>query len=116
MRWVKSMLSVAAVLWPAVALAAAGLAPLPQPDPKTRNMTPAQVQQRTYESCLVVQARIQQTPREEVMAGCRCYASGTVKAMSRADLQSFRETSVFNDATRAVALEQIDRCKLRRPV
>jgi hypothetical protein len=95
---------------------AAGVAPLPEPDPATRNMTPAQITQRTLDACLVVQARIQNTTRDAVRSGCTCYARGTVRALTRAEIQAFRETSVFNDTARAKALEQIDRCKLVRPI
>jgi hypothetical protein len=36
--------------------------------------------------------------------------------MTNAEVQAFRDTSVFNDATRERALAQIDRCKLVRPI
>lgn len=100
----------------AAAFAAAGLAPLPQPDPKTKNMSRNQIQLRALDACLISQSRLQQTTRAAVNSACNCYAIGTVKAMTNPEIQAFRDTSVFNDATREKALAQIDRCKLVRPV
>lgn len=107
---------IALALSPGGAFAAAGPAPLPQPDPKTKNMSRYQIQLRAFDACLISQSRLQQTTREAVHSACSCYATGTVKAMNAADIQAFRDTSVFNDATRAKAIEQIDRCKLVRPI
>jgi hypothetical protein len=101
---------------PAAAFAAAGTAPLPQPDPRTKNMSRYQIQLRAFDACLISQSRLQQTTREAVHTPCSCYATGTVKAMTNVEVQAFRDTSVFNDATREKALQQIDRCKLVRPV
>ncbi len=101
---------------PLAALAAAGTAPLPEPDPRTRTMTPYQIQLRTFDACLVTQSRLQQTTREAVHAACSCYAKGTVNALTRAELDAFRATSVFNDSAREKALAQIDRCGLKRPI
>jgi predicted metal-binding protein len=112
----RFLASLALVIAPVAALAAAGPAPLPEPDPKTRNMTPYMIQLRTFDACLIIQSRLQNTTREAVHSACSCYASGTIKAMTRAELQAFRETSVFNETARAKALQQIDRCKLQRPV
>lgn len=100
---------------PTIAFAAGGLAPMPEPDPKTKNMSRPQVQQRAFDACLISQSRLQQTTREAVRSACNCYASGTVRGMTAAELQAFRDTSVFNDSTREKALAQIDRCRLVRP-
>lgn len=104
------------VLAPIAAFAAAGPAPLPEPDPKTKNMSRYQIQLRAFDACLISQSRLQQTTREAVHSACSCYAVGTVKAMTNAEIQAFRDTSVFNDTTREKALQEIDRCKLVRPV
>jgi hypothetical protein len=109
-------LSLVVGLWPAVAGAAGGLAPMPAPDPATKTMNRGQIQARVLDACQITQARLQQTSRDQVREACQCYARGTVAGMSRADLQAFRDTSVFNDATRARALAEIDRCKLVRPI
>lgn len=115
MRLSKLMLVGLLALCPAAVFAAAGPAPLPQPDPKTKNMSRYQIQLRAFDACLISQSRLQQTTREAVHSACSCYASGTVKAMTNAEVQAFRDTSVFNDATREKAFAQIDRCKLVRP-
>jgi hypothetical protein len=101
---------------PLAAFAAAGPAPLPEPDPKTKTMSRAQIQTRVLDACLISQSRLQQTTRDAVGSACRCYATGTVRAMSATDIQAFRDTSVFNESTREKALEQIDGCKLVRPM
>jgi hypothetical protein len=116
MRMMSFVLVAALACAPTLAFSAAGPAPLPEPDPRTRNMTPYQIQLRTFDACLVTQSRLQQTTREAVHSACSCYATGTVRAMTRAELDAFRATSVFNDSAREKALAQIDRCKLRRPV
>jgi hypothetical protein len=116
MRLMTFALAGALALAPMAAFAAAGLAPLPQPDPKTKNMSRYQIQLRAFNACLISQSRLQQTTREAVHSACSCYATATVKAMTNAEVQAFRDTSVFNDATRERALAQIDRCKLVRPV
>jgi hypothetical protein len=79
-------------------------------------MTPYQIQLRTFDACLITQSRLQQTTREAVHSACSCYARGTVSSLTRAELDAFRATSVFNETAREKALAQIDRCKLRRPV
>ena len=102
-------------LSPFAVLAAAGTAPLPEPDPKTKNMSRYQIQLRAFDACLISQSRLQQTTREAVHSPCSCYATGTVKAMTNTEVQAFRDTSVFNESTREKAFAQIDKCKLVRP-
>jgi hypothetical protein len=116
MRTAVFALAGALALAPLAAFAAAGPAPLPEPDPRTRNMSPYQIQLRTFDACLLTQSRLQNTTREAVHSACSCYARGTVTSMTRAEIQSFRETSVFNDSARVKALAQIDRCRLVRPI
>jgi predicted metal-binding protein len=116
MRLTKLIFAGLLAMSPVLAHAAAGVAPLPQPDPKTKNMSRYQIQLRAFDACLISQSRLQQTTREAVHTPCSCYATSTVKAMTNAEVQAFRDTSVFNDATREKALQQIDRCKLVRPV
>jgi hypothetical protein len=116
MRFPSFLLAGLIAFAPVVAFGAAGPAPLPEPDPKTKNMSRAQIQARVVDACLISQSRLQQTTRDAVSSACRCYGTGTVRAMSAADIQAFRDTSVFNESTREKALEQIDRCKLVRPI
>lgn len=98
------------------ALAGATTAPLPPPDPTAANLTPAQIQERALQGCLATQSRLQGLTPEEVRQPCQCYARGTIRAMAKDDFAFFRATGYFNDATRAKALQQIDRCKLQRPI
>lgn len=116
MRFPTLLLAGLLAIAPLAAFAAAGPGPLPEPDPKTRNMSRAQIQARVLDACLISQSRLQQTTRDAVASACRCYAAGTVRAMTATDIQAFRDTSVFNDSARDKALEQIDRCKLVRPI
>jgi hypothetical protein len=96
---------------------AAGSAPLPPPDPTAKNLTPAQIQQRALNACVRTQgALLTGIGPAEIRTRCGCYARGTVRAMSRGEVQAFRDTGYFNDQTRDKALAQIDRCGLRRPV
>jgi hypothetical protein len=97
------------------AFAGATTAPLPPPDPTAANLTPAQIQERALQGCLATQSRLQGLTPEEVRQPCQCYARGTIRTMNKDDLAFFRATGYFSDATRARALEQIDRCKLQRP-
>jgi hypothetical protein len=97
------------------AFAAAGGAPLPPPDPTARNLTPYMIQLRAFDACLHNQSRLQNTTREAVHTPCSCYAKGTVNAMTKAEIQAFRDTGYFNDSAREKGLGFIDRCKLKRP-
>jgi hypothetical protein len=97
------------------ALGAAAPAPLPPPDPTAKNMSPYRIQLRAFDACLVVQSRLQGKTREAVHTPCSCYAKGTVNAMSKAEIQAFRDTGYFNDSAREKALGFVDKCKLTRP-
>lgn len=98
------------------ALPASGPAALPAPDPTAKNLTPYMIQLRAFDACLVTQSRLLNTTREAVHTPCSCYAKGTVNAMSRDELQAFRDTGYFNDSARAKGLGFIDSCKLKRPI
>ncbi len=115
MRLSAILLVSALALSPYAALGAAGTAPLPEPDPKTKKMSRQQIQLRAFDACLISQSRLQQTTRDAVNSACNCYASGTVKAMTNLEVQAFRDTSVFDESTREKAFAQIDKCKLVRP-
>jgi hypothetical protein len=109
----------AAFAWVAMtglALAAAGPAPLPPPDPTAKNLSRGQIQQRALTACLRTQATLQGVGEALVRQGCTCYARGTVRAMTRAEVQAFRDTGYFNDSARGKALGFVDSCNLKRPV
>ncbi|KPF67122.1 hypothetical protein IP69_14025 [Bosea sp. AAP35] len=98
------------------AQAASGPSALPPPDPTAKNLTPYMIQLRAFDACLVTQSRLMGTTREAVHTPCSCYAKGTVSAMTRDEIQAFRDTGYFNDSARAKGLGFVDRCKLRRPI
>jgi hypothetical protein len=96
---------------------AAGSAPLPPPDPTAKNLSPSQIQQRALNACIRTQGTLLAgVGPAEIRNKCACYARGTVRAMSKAEIQAFRDTGYFSDVTRDKALAQLDRCGLRRPV
>lgn len=95
--------------------AAAGPAPLPPPDPTAKNLSPYRIQLRAFDACQHSQARLMNTTREAVHTPCSCYAKGTVNAMTKAEIEDFRNTGYFSDSARDKALGFIDKCGLRRP-
>jgi len=98
------------------ALASGTTAPLPPPDPTAANLSPAQIRDRAYNACLITQAKLMAAPRETLREPCRCYARRTIAAMTKDEINAFRQTGYFNDSARAKALEALDACKLRRPI
>jgi hypothetical protein len=99
-----------------VVLAASSSAPLPPPDPTAKNLTPYMIQLRAFDACLHTQSQLLQTTREAVHTPCSCYAKGTVNAMSKDEIQAFRDTGYFNDTAREKGLQFLDTCKLKRPL
>lgn len=97
------------------ALAAGSTSALPPPDPTAKNLTPYMIQLRAFDACLITQSRLMNTTREAVHSPCSCYAKGTVNAMTKDEIQAFRDTGYFNDSAREKGYEFIDRCKLKRP-
>lgn len=116
-RWVRTAVWAAglALAGMTAAHAASGPAALPPPDPTAKNLTNYQIQLRAFDACLVTQSRLMNTTREAVHTPCSCYAKGTVNAMSREELQAFRDTGYFNDSARDKGLRFIEQCKLQRP-
>jgi len=96
--------------------AASGGSALPPPDPTAKNLTPYMIQLRAFDACLVTQSRLMGTTREAVHSPCSCYAKGTINAMTKDEIQAFRDTGYFNDSARAKGLAFIDRCRLQRPI
>ena len=97
------------------ALAAGSTSALPPPDPTAKNLTPYMIQLRAFDACLITQSRLMNTTREAVHTPCSCYAKGTVNAMTKDEIQAFRDTGYFNDSAREKGYDFIDRCKLKRP-
>lgn len=103
------------VLLCASAQAASSSTALPPPDPTAKNLTPYMIQLRAFDACLITQSQLMNTTREAVHTPCSCYAKGTVAAMTKDELQAFRETGYFNDSAREKGLSFIDKCQLKRP-
>ena len=97
------------------AYAASSSTTLPPPDPTAKNLTPYMIQLRAFDACLVTQSQLLGTTREAVHTPCSCYAKGTVAAMTKDEIQAFRDTGYFNDSARQKGLQFIDQCKLKRP-
>ncbi|MFA6968431.1 hypothetical protein [Bosea sp. (in: a-proteobacteria)] len=98
------------------AYAASGTSALPPPDPTAKNLTPYMIQLRAFDACLHTQSQLLKTTREAVHTPCSCYAKGTVTAMTKDEIQAFRDTGYFNDSAREKGLGFIDQCKLKRPL
>lgn len=103
------------LLLSAAAYAASSTTPIPQTDPTAKNLTPYMIKLRAFDACLVTQSGLMGTMREAVHTPCSCYANGTIEAMSKDEIQSFRDTGYFNDSAREKALGFLDKCKLKRP-
>ena len=96
--------------------AASSQTTLPAPDPTAKNLTPYMIKLRAFDACLVTQSQLMGTTREAVHTPCSCYAKGTVAAMTKDEIQAFRDTGYFNDTARQKGLQFIDQCKLKRPL
>ena len=98
------------------ALASASNTPINyQPDPALKTETPSQLQARIRQACGITQAKIQDVSETSLSRKCDCYAGRTLRAMSPEEVQSYRDTGIFNEAARAKALSSLDSCKLQRP-
>ena len=97
------------------AYAASSSTALPPPDPTAKNLSPYRIQLRAFDACLITQSRLMNTTQEAVHSPCSCYAKGTVNAMTKDEIQAFRDTGYFNDSAREKGLGFIDQCKLKRP-
>ncbi|HEX8167498.1 MAG TPA: hypothetical protein VF601_17160 [Beijerinckiaceae bacterium] len=98
------------------ALAAGSSAPFDyKPDPALRTESRTKLQDRVRRACNVTQAKLQGASEAAVSRACGCYASRTLAALDRGELEAYRSTGYFNDSARAKALAAIDACGLRRP-
>ena len=100
----------------AAAFAAASNMPTQyQPDPALKTASMADLRARVSQACSITQAKMQGVTEVSLSRKCECYAGRTMRAMSADEVQSYRDTGVFNDTARAKALAAIDSCKLQRP-
>jgi hypothetical protein len=85
------------------------------PDPQLRNASKTKLSERVRMTCNATQARLQKISLAKLERGCGCYAARTMRALTPAEIQAFRDTSVFNASARVKALAAIDACGLKRP-
>lgn len=99
------------------AFAAASNAPTTPPtvDPQMKNATPYMLSLKVFDQCLMVQSRLMSTTQEAVHSPCSCYAKATIASMSKDELDFLRNNGYFGDSVRPRALDNIDKCKLKRP-
>lgn len=118
MPFTRSILA-ALVLAASASVALAGASSVPtnyQPDPALQRASRAELESRIRKSCTITQARVQNVSEGSVSSPCGCYASRTLRSMSPAEVQAYRDTGVFNEGARDKALAAIDSCKLQRPI
>lgn len=99
------------------AFAAASTAPTtpPEVDPSFRNATPYVLSLKAFDQCLLVQSRLMSTTQEAVHSPCSCYAKATIAGMNKDELDFMRNNGYFPDSVRPRALDNLDKCKLKRP-
>jgi hypothetical protein len=109
----------------AVALVASGTAALAgasntptnyQPDPALKTASQSELEARVRKACTITQARLRSASESSFSRPCGCYATRTLRSLSQAELQVYRDTGVFNEGARAKALVAIDECRLERPI
>ncbi len=84
-------------------------------DPRLKTASPEALQERVRSTCQSTQSKIQNVSLEKVARGCGCYAKTTMKSLSPAELDEFRDTGVFGESGRNKALQALDTCRLKRP-
>ncbi|MGO4525051.1 hypothetical protein AB4097_09330 [Microvirga sp. 2MCAF35] len=87
-----------------------------EPDPALKTESVSQLRVRVSQSCAITQARLQSSVSESSLnRSCDCYAGRTMRSLSADELQTYRDTGVFNETARGKALAALDACKLPRP-
>ena len=113
-----STLAAALTLALSASSALAGAASTPtnyQPDPALQKASRVELEARIRKACTVTQAKAQNTSESAVSSPCGCYANRTLASLDAGELQSYRDTGVFNDSARGKALAAVDACRLQRP-
>ncbi|WP_112664342.1 hypothetical protein [Microvirga flavescens] len=99
-----------------VALASASNTPtMYQVDPALKTESMSELTARVRRACAVTQAKIQSADEASFGRKCDCYAGRTMRSLSTEEVQTYRDTGVFDDGARTKALSAIDACKLQRP-
>ncbi|WP_342362436.1 hypothetical protein [Terrarubrum flagellatum] len=116
---IASRFALAALFLSAATAAFAGAAPPPagdaRVDPQMKNATPYLLSLKVFDQCLFVQSRLMSTTQEAVHSPCSCYAKATIAGMNKDELDFLRNNGYFPDAVRPRALENLDKCQLKRP-
>jgi len=80
------------------------------PDPALRTASRGELETRIRRACVIVQARQQGVGEAQLARPCGCYALRTLRSFTPAELQSYRDTGVFNDTARAKAQQALEAC------
>jgi hypothetical protein len=100
-----------------VNLALAGASSVPtnyQPDPALQRATRGELEARVRKACAVIQARELGVSESSLSRPCGCYASRTLTSFTPGELQSYRDTGVFNQSAQAKAYAALSACGVRR--
>lgn len=86
------------------------------PDPALKKASIQQLQSKVANACIVIQNRKNNRDiNKELRGKCGCYAKTTLKSLSAEELQSYRDTGIFNRSARRKALNALESCGLERP-
>jgi hypothetical protein len=115
---VRALLVAAAVSLSATAAhaAASNMPTQYQPDPALKTESIGQLRARVSQACAITQAKLQSEASEASLnRACDCYAGRTMRSLNADEVQTYRDTGVFNETARAKALTALDACRLPRP-
>ena len=104
-------------LFASVNLALAGASSVPtnyQPDPALQRATQGELEARVRRACTIVQARELGVSESSLSRPCGCYASRSLASFTPDELQSYRDTGVFNQTAQAKAYAALSACGVRR--
>lgn len=82
------------------------------PDPKLKTATARQLEDEVWRTCLRTQQRLG-TDSTTSSKGCRCYATGTLKAFTPEETGFYRNNGYFNDSGRTKGLAALNACGLK---
>ena len=113
----RTMFSVFAVLCTTSGAFAAGSTPADYvPDPALKTASVNQLRTRVANACVVIQARENNASEgRDLNNKCACYARQTLSDLTPEELQSYRDTGVFNRGARRKAIAALEQCGLKRP-
>jgi hypothetical protein len=107
----------AACLLASVDLAAAAASSVPtnyRPDPALQSASRGELEARVRRACTIIQARELGVSETALSRPCGCYASQTLASFTPGELQSYRDSGVFNQTAQAKAYAALSACGVRR--